>query len=49
MIFEELTEFDKDLKNLLKKYRTLNDDLDIVKQVLTIVPEARPPFSFLYR
>ena len=46
MIFVELTEFDKDLKNLLKKYRTLNDDLDIVKQVLTIVPEARPPFSF---
>jgi len=46
MIFEELTEFDKDLKNLLKKYRTLNDDLDIVKQVLTIVPEASPPFSF---
>jgi hypothetical protein len=46
MTFEELTEFKKDLKNLLKKYRTLNDDLEIVKQVLTIAPEARPPFSF---
>jgi len=46
MTFEELAEFKKDLKNLLKKYRTLNDDLDVVKQVLTIAPEARPPFSF---
>ena len=46
MTFEELTEFKKDLKNLLKKYRTLNDDLDVVKQVLTTAPEERPPFSF---
>lgn len=46
MIFEELTEFQKDLKNLLKKYRTLNDDLSVVKQVLTAAPDERPPFSF---
>jgi mRNA-degrading endonuclease YafQ of YafQ-DinJ toxin-antitoxin module len=46
MIFEELTEFQKDLKTLLKKYRTLNDDLYVVKQVLTTAPDARPPFSF---
>ncbi|MHB1178373.1 MAG: hypothetical protein ACYCZO_08585 [Daejeonella sp.] len=46
MTFEELTEFKKDLKNLMKKFRTLNDDLDVVKQVLTTAPEARPPFSF---
>jgi hypothetical protein len=46
MIFEVLPEFQKDLKNLLKKYRTLNDDLCVVKQVLTIAPDARPPFSF---
>ena len=46
MIFEELTEFQKDLKNLLKKYRTLNDDLSVVKQVLTVAPDERPPFSF---
>ena len=37
MIFEELKEFKKDLKNLLKKYRTLNDDLDVVKKVLDIL------------
>jgi hypothetical protein len=47
MIFEVLPEFQKDLKSLLKKYRTLNDDLGVVKQVLTIAPDARPPFSFL--
>jgi len=46
MIFEELTEFQKDLKTLLKKFRTLNDDLDVVKQVLTTAPDERPPFSF---
>lgn len=46
MIFEELAEFKKDLKTLLKKYRTLNDDLDVVQHVLTVAPDARPPFSF---
>jgi mRNA-degrading endonuclease YafQ of YafQ-DinJ toxin-antitoxin module len=46
MTFDELTEFKKDLKNLLKKYRTLNDDLDIVKRVLEVTPDERPPFSY---
>jgi len=46
MTFEELTEFKKDLKSLLKKYRTLNDDLDIVKRVLEVAPDERPPFGF---
>ncbi|MCA0428551.1 MAG: hypothetical protein LCH37_14045 [Bacteroidetes bacterium] len=46
MTFEELVEFKKDLKNLLKKYRTLNDDLEVVKRVLEISPDERPPFSF---
>ena len=46
MTFEELTEFNKDLKNLLKKYRTLNDDLEVVKKVLEVMPQERPPFSF---
>lgn len=44
--FDELTEFKKDLKILLKKYRTLNDDLSVVKRVLGVVPDERPPFSF---
>jgi len=46
MIFYELAEFKKDLKNLLKKYRTLNDDLEVVKRVLAVIPNERPPFSF---
>lgn len=46
MTFDELTEFKKDLKNLLKKYRTLHDDLDVVKRVLEVIPDERPPFSF---
>lgn len=46
MIFETLDEFEKDLKGLLKRFKSLNDDLDTIKQVLTIRPEERPPFSF---
>lgn len=46
MTFNELTEFRKDLKGLLKKYRTLNDDMEIVRQVLEVFPDERPPFSF---
>ena len=46
MTFDELEEYEKDLKKLLKKYRTLEDDIAIVKQVLTAEPKERPPFSF---
>lgn len=46
MTFDELDEFKKDLKKLLKKYRSLNDDLEIVRKVLNVEPGERPPFSF---
>ncbi len=46
MTFDELTEFKKDLKNLLKKYRTLNEDLAEVKTILKKKPDERPSFSF---
>jgi mRNA-degrading endonuclease YafQ of YafQ-DinJ toxin-antitoxin module len=46
MRFEKLNEFKKDLKRLLKKYRSLNDDLEVVKKVLRTEPNERPPFSF---
>lgn len=46
MIFEELEEYKKDLKQLLKKYRTLVDDIEVVKKVLEVNPDERPPFSF---
>ena len=46
MKFEQLIEFEKDLKKLLKRYKTLEDDLEVVKKVLTAEPGARPPFSY---
>lgn len=44
--FDELSEFRKDLKNLLKKYRTLHEDLEVVKLDLNDEPGECPPFSF---
>ncbi|MEM9887701.1 MAG: hypothetical protein AAF849_17530 [Bacteroidota bacterium] len=46
MIFEELDEFNKDLKFLKKKYRSLDEDLEIVRKILENLPDERPPFSF---
>lgn len=44
--FEELPEFNSDLKRLLKKYRSLNDDLEVLRKVLNAEPDENPPFSF---
>lgn len=44
--FEELLEFKKDLKQLIKKFRTLNEDLAVVKQDLNDEPGESPPFSY---
>jgi mRNA-degrading endonuclease RelE of RelBE toxin-antitoxin system len=46
MTFERLPEYEKELKTLLKKFRTLAEDLEVVKKVLTVSPDERPPFSF---
>jgi hypothetical protein len=46
MTFDELNEFRKDLKRLTKKYQSLNDDLNVIKKILAINPDERPPFSF---
>lgn len=46
MIFEELQEFQKDVKQLVKRYRSLEDDLVTIKKVLKIEPDQRPPFSY---
>jgi hypothetical protein len=46
MTFEELQEFSTDLKKLLKKYRSLNDDLEVLRKDLNDEPGERPPFSF---
>jgi len=44
--FKALPEYQKDLKRLLKKYRTLNSDLEDVCKDLNDEPDASPPFSF---
>ena len=46
ILFEEIDPFKKDFKSLLKKYKSLKDDLEVVKKVLEVLPDARPPFSF---
>ena len=48
MTFEELAEFRKDLKSLLRKYRTLHDDLEIVKRVLELTPDEGPPYPLQF-
>jgi mRNA-degrading endonuclease RelE of RelBE toxin-antitoxin system len=46
MFFDELSELRKDIKKLSKKYKSINDDIEVVKKVLKVNPSARPPFSF---
>jgi hypothetical protein len=46
MEFGEIEEFKKDLKKLSKRFITLPGDLEIVKKVLTVCPDERPPFSY---
>jgi mRNA-degrading endonuclease RelE of RelBE toxin-antitoxin system len=47
MIFKELEEYRKDVKKLTRKYRTLPEDMEVVKKVLVVHPKERPPFSFI--
>ena len=46
MEFGEIEEFKKDLKKLSKRFITLSDDLEIVKKVLMVGADERPPFSY---
>ena len=46
MKFEELPEYQKDLKQLLKKYRTLKQDMEDLQKILEVEPDEEPPFSF---
>jgi len=47
MNFEYLTEFQKDLRQLSKRFRSLEDDLETLKKYLSAYPSAMPPTSFL--
>lgn len=46
MEFEALKVFEKDKKKLSKKYKSIPDDLETVKQILEVFPNERPPFSY---
>lgn len=46
MKFDALIEYERDFKKLLKKYKSLNDDIHVVKQILNVYPDERAPFSF---
>lgn len=46
MKFDELPEFQRDLRQLLKKYRTLRDDLEVLKKVLAVASHPQPPLSY---
>lgn len=43
MEFSNLPEFDKEFKKLLIKYRSLEDDLEVLKKVLRAHPQGYPP------
>ena len=44
--FDTLAEFEKDLKNLQKRFHTLDGDVEIVKLDLEDESGEQPPFSF---
>lgn len=46
MRFTNLPEFDKEFKHLLKKYRTLEEDLPVLKSYLEKYPKGFPPIVF---
>jgi len=43
MEFSGLREFERELKTLLKKHRTLSDDLEVLKRLSGVHPRGFPP------
>ena len=46
MYFSCLSEFNKEFEKLLKKYKTLEEDLNNLKQFLSTYPKGFPPIIF---
>ena len=46
--FEEANQFKKELKKLIKKYRSLSKDLKIFKKVLEKFPEGNSKKNFMW-
>lgn len=45
MEIEALPEYEKDLRRYGKRYRSLEGDMEVIKAVLKVKPDQRPPFS----
>lgn len=45
MEFKETDEYKKDLKKLSKRFKTLPEDIEVLKKVLAVEPDERPPMS----
>ena len=45
MEFKETNEYKKDLKKLAKRFKTLPEDIEVLKKVLETEPDERPPIS----
>lgn len=46
MTFERLLEFEKDMKRLVKRYRSIPEDLEVIEALLRHRPDESEPFSF---
>ena len=43
MKFRESDEYKKDLKKLAKRFKTLPGDIEVLKKVIEVEPDERPP------
>lgn len=46
MVFTTVPEFDSEFDRLLKKYRSLTEDLEVLKAILATYPRGYEPFVF---
>ena len=45
MDISSIPEYDKDEKRYTKRFRTIEEDIEVVKAILKVRPDQRPPFS----
>lgn len=46
MKFEDHGDFRKDIRRLLKRFKSLDEDMNVVRKVLAVIPDERPPLSY---
>jgi hypothetical protein len=45
MDISTIPEYERDVKRYAKRFRTIEDDIEVVKAILKVKPDQRPPFS----